>query len=214
MNDSTFCLACLLIAFSNSFLFHVLRPSTRVTLSNQTVSTLSAYDYKEMFVQNKLMMRKCFVISNGILGLGGNCECFCKTGKVQYFTTVAMEDSTGTVCTSCSSVLMPNVQWLLLRGLLWVTSGCQRNLQARHLLLSCFLNCDAGTRALLVWHCRESKTIAESYKAVSTEWADQTNTPPPKTTITSPLGWVEGHNVMRILCSIPVGKEEHKMLHC
>lgn len=53
VNDSVFCLACLLIASSNSFLFHLLRLSTRVTLSNRTVSTLSAYDYEEMFVQNK-----------------------------------------------------------------------------------------------------------------------------------------------------------------
>lgn len=169
VNDSTFCFACLLIAFSNSFLFHLLRPRTRVTLSNRTVSTLSAYDYKEMFVQNKLILKKCFVISNGAIGLGGNWECFSKTGKVQCFTTVAMETSTGTVCTSCSSVLMPDVEWLLLRGLLRITSGCWRNLQACHLLPSSFLNCDADRRALLVWHCRESMITAESHKAVSTE---------------------------------------------
>lgn len=68
-----------------------------------------------MFVQNKLTLRKCFVISNDTIRLRGNWECVSKTGKVQCFTTVAMETSTGTVRTS--SVLMPDVQWLLLREL-------------------------------------------------------------------------------------------------
>lgn len=116
VNDRTSCLACLLMAVLNCFLLCLLRPSTRVTLSNGPVSTLSACDYKEMFVQNKMILRKRFVISNGAIRTGGNRECFSKTGKVQCFTIVAME--TSTVCTSCSSVLMPNVQQLLLRGLL------------------------------------------------------------------------------------------------
>lgn len=40
---------------------------------------------------------------------------FLRLEKVQFFITVAMETSTGTVSTSCLSVLMPDVQWLLLR---------------------------------------------------------------------------------------------------
>lgn len=64
---------------------------------------------------------------------------FPRLEKVQFFITVAMETSTGTVST-CLSVLMPDVQWLLLRWLLQITSGCQGNLQAFHLLPSSFLS--------------------------------------------------------------------------
>lgn len=147
-NDSTFHLACLISEFSKSFLFCFLRPSTRITLSNRTVSTLSAYDYKEMFVQNEPKQRKCFVISNGTVRLGGNWECFSKTGKVQCFTTVPMETGASTVCTSCSSFLMPDAQQLLITALLWITSGCQRNLKAHYLLSSSSLNCDADLSSL------------------------------------------------------------------
>lgn len=175
VNDSTFYLAYLISEFSKSFLFCFLRLSTRVTLSNRTVSTLSAYDYKEMFIQNKPKQRKCFVISNGTVRLGGNWECFSKTGKVRCFTTVPMETGASTVCTSCSSFLMPDVQQWLITALLWITSGCQRNWKAHYLLSSSFLNCDADMlRPLLfVWNGTQALWL---HTAISKrcQWAEVT----------------------------------------
>lgn len=75
---------------------------------------------------------------------------FSKTGKVWCFTTVPMETGASTVCTSCSSFLMPDVQQLLITALLWITSECQRNLKALYLLSSSFLNCDVNMSRLLL----------------------------------------------------------------